>query len=107
MAKFIIEVEGDCTNPEQEKQFHDWYNNFHLPDVLETPCFYKATRYELTEPVPGKGKFLAVYEFESDNLEADMAKHHANMKRKFEQGRMSGLLKITSRGVYKEIITKP
>ena len=37
MAKYILEVRTNCSDPEKEAEYNDWYNNIHLPDVLETP----------------------------------------------------------------------
>ena len=48
------------------------------------------------------GKYLAVYEIESDNIDATMSEFRAKMD-VIAKGRMSDLLKVTSRGIYKSI----
>jgi hypothetical protein len=41
-----------------EDEFHDWYDNEHIPERMDVPGFFGATRYE----VVGKGpRFLARY----------------------------------------------
>ena len=107
MGKWLLVVESNCKDQAREKEFNDWYNRTHLPDIFETPCFVKASRYELVKPVEGKGKYIAVYEIQSDDLDADMAKHQANMKRKQALGRMTDLIAVVSRGMYKEIASFP
>jgi hypothetical protein len=104
MARYLISVECNCSDPKREGELHEWYNNTHIPDVLETDGFISATRYELVHPVEDKGKFLAVYEIETDDFEAFEAKHGANMKRKMEQNRFTDLVALTSRGVYKQVL---
>lgn len=107
MGKWVLVVESDCKDPGSEDDFNDWYNNVHLPDVFETPCFVKASRYELTEPSEGKARYLTIYEIESDDIDDDMAKHSENMKNKTAQGRRSDLFQRASRGMYKEIFSYP
>ena len=103
MEKRLLVVESNCKDPVREKEFNDWYDQTHIPDIFETPCFVKASRYQLTKPAEGKGKYLAIYEIQSDDMDADMAKHNANMKSKQAQGRITDLITIVSRGIYKEI----
>ncbi len=107
MAKYFFIVETNCTDPMREKEFNDWYDKIHLPDVAETPVLVKATRYEITEPAAGKGKFLAIYEIECKDPNAWIAALSENMKTKGAQGRMSPLLSATSRAVYKQITSFP
>ena len=102
MGKWLLVVESNCKDPARVKEFNDWYNKTHIPDIFETPCFVKASRYELPNPPPGKGKYIAVYEIQSDNFDADMARHNANMKNKLAQGRFTDLLGVVSRGIYTE-----
>ena len=103
MEKYLIVLESNCKDSAREKEFNEWYDQIHIPDIFETPCYVKASRYELTQPAEGKGKYIAVYEIESDDIDADMEKHMANMKNKQAQGRMSDLIAVVSRAVYKEI----
>ncbi len=103
MDKWIILVGTNCSDPAQEKEFNDWYDNTHLPDVLETPGFIRATRYENTSPQEGGAKFLALYEIETDDIDGLMKANSENMAKKREAGRISDLMVIVSRGQYKQI----
>ncbi len=103
MAKWLLVVETNCDNAAREVEFNEWYNKTHLPDVLETPGFIRATRYESTELSEGKAKFLATYEIETDNIDGFIKAHSANMTRKRAEGRGSDLMTLVSRGFYKQI----
>jgi hypothetical protein len=105
MARYILEVRTNCSDPEKEAEYNDWYNNIHLPDVLETPGFVRATRYENTNPAEGEAKFVAIYEIETDDIDAFMNALNENIQKKREAGRMNDLLVRTHRGIYKEIYT--
>ncbi|MFC1861353.1 hypothetical protein ACFLYL_03685 [Chloroflexota bacterium] len=72
MAKWLYIVETNCKDVAREDEFNDWYDNIHLPDKLETTGFIKATRYEITESVEGKGRFLATHEIETDDIDQTM-----------------------------------
>ena len=103
MAKWLLVVETNCADAAGEAEFNEWYDKTHLPDVLETPGFIRATRFENTEPSEGKGKFLATYEIETDDIDETLKVHNDNMARKRAEGRFSELLVVTSRGVYRQI----
>ena len=116
MASWIFIVESNCIDPTREKEFNDWYNNVHVPDIMSTKYVKKADRYELTTPpgklnyirglVDGRGKYIAVYEIETDDIEATMAAFGEKMS-VIAKGRMSSLMKATCRGVYKKIASSP
>ncbi len=103
MTKWLLVVGTNCADAVREKEFNEWYDKTHLPDVLETPGFVRATRYENTNPTEGQAKFLALYEIETDNLDSFMKANSENMAKKGAAGRISSLLVIVSRGVYKQI----
>ena len=102
-------VETYCTDPTREDEFNDWYNNLHAADVLQNKGFTNLTRYELIprveNNVQGKGKYLALWEIETDNLDAVIAEHKNTMRQKEKQGRFSPVAKSISSGFYKQIFT--
>lgn len=60
----------------QEDEYHRWYDEVHLPDVLSVPGFVRATRYAAVPSVHGELPalpFLAVYEVETDDLAGTLA----------------------------------
>ena len=103
MAKWLSVVESNCTDAAREAEFNEWYDKTHIPDIFQTPGFIKATRYENTKPAEGKGKFLAIYEIETDDIDAFMKTHQDNMARKRTEGRFSELLVRTSGGLYRQL----
>jgi hypothetical protein len=110
MGKWLLVVESNCTDPKKEKEYHDWYNNIHIQDILKTKGFKKATRYQLQEVTKSTGEkaqFLAMYEIEADDLSTVLAKHSENMKSVQAQGRMSKLINSTTRAIYKQIASYP
>jgi hypothetical protein len=97
MARAIVLVFTNCADPAREKEFNEWYDNTHAPDILETPGFVGCTRYELTgEPGPGQGKFLAVYEVESDDLPSAMAALQQRVAQLAAQGRIIDSVRLVS-----------
>ncbi len=104
MPKTTVLVFTNCADPAREKEFNEWYDNTHVPDVLETPGFVSCTRYELIgDPGPGQGKFLAVYEVESDDLESTMAGLQQRVVDLVAQRRMIDCLRVVSFTPWREI----
>ncbi len=101
MGRWLYLVYCNSADPTREAELNKWYDNVHLPDVLTTPGFRRAWRYENTAPAPGEGKFVAAYDIESDDIDATMAALRQNITRWHEQGHHSSLLKVTGRGLYR------
>jgi hypothetical protein len=75
--------------PGKEEEYHDWYNNTHLSEVIAIPGFAAAQRFELsTDQLDGftesPYKYLAIYEFDRDPATALSALHS-----ELESGRIS------------------
>jgi hypothetical protein len=105
MASFVFMVESNCADPTREAELNDWYNSVHVQDVLKTGIVKKATRYELTTPPgEGRGKFLAVYEIDTDDIVATM-EEYKNKMMVLSAGRISDLLKSVSRSTYKKLVS--
>lgn len=103
MAKWLQLVGTNCADAAREAEFNEWYDKTHLPDVLETPGFVRATRYEHTNPSEGEAKFLALYEIETDDIDSFIKANAENIAKKRAQGRFSELLVVVSRGLYRQI----
>jgi hypothetical protein len=67
MVVFNHPVEG------QEDEYHRWYEQQHLSDVLDVPGFVAAQRYRLTQtdpaPTPPPDEYVTVYEIETDDFD--------------------------------------
>lgn len=103
MERWLLVAETNCSDPSREKEFNHWYDNIHVPDILETPGFIRATRYENSSPTEGRGKFLALYEVETEDMEQTLAAFGENVTKKWQQGRMSELVKAISAVFYRQI----
>ena len=103
MERWILVAETNCSTPSKEKEYNHWYDTVHIPDILETPGIFRATRYENSEPPEGKGKFLAIYEVETEDIEQTSASMGEIVTRKWEQGRMSELVVPVSATFYKQM----
>jgi hypothetical protein len=72
MAKGLLVVQTRPAGPDRAGEYHDWYDNVHIPALLEVPGIVAAHRYEACDPATGEAAagapFLAVYELEADDL---------------------------------------
>ena len=103
MAKWVFVVSTNSKDAEREAEFNEWYDNIHLPDVLETEGFLSARRFEIQQPKEGKGKFLAFYEIESDDPSVNMKSLKESMVGIKAAGRMSELLEVVDTTMYRQI----
>ena len=71
MAKALLLVFSNPSDPSREDEYNEWYDNTHVPDVLKVPGFVSGRRYALgpTQLVPGGERhgYLAVYEIDADD----------------------------------------
>jgi len=96
-------VESNSNDPAREQEFNEWYDNVHLPDVLSIPGIMRATRYENSNATEGQGKFLAMYEIETDNAVQVLADLSDGMNQWTEKGRITELLTIAGGCLYRQI----
>jgi len=52
--------------PGKDAEFDDWYQNQHVPDLLEHPGYYAAQRYRLVEPGSFSHSRLVIWHVEGD-----------------------------------------
>ncbi len=92
MAKYLLFAFSDCKDPKREKEFNDWYDNMHMPDMLKTPGLIKATRWVSADNKANEvRKYLALYELETDDLEEFNKKMREQGMWTFKAGRFSEL----------------
>jgi len=103
MERWLLNLETNCADPSREGEFNEWYDTIHLADILETPGIVRASRYENSNPSEGQGKFLAMYEIETENLDQTMAAFGERVNDIIEQGRMSELAVILGARLYRQI----
>jgi len=115
MTKWFFTVESNCIDETREADFNEWDDKIDLPDVLETDGFIKATRYERVSAlnkkyerigtIDGKGKYFTLYEIETEDIDGVMRALEEGVERMKERGRLTDLITVVSRGLYKEIGT--
>jgi hypothetical protein len=103
MERWLLTVEANCSDPSREEEFNDWYDTVHVPDILETPGFVRAIRYENTNPAEGQGKYVAMYEIETDDLARTLAEFDEIVNARAKQGRMSELVVAVGGGLYRQV----
>jgi hypothetical protein len=90
--KYLLFAFSDCKDPAREKEYNDWYDNMHMPDMLQVPGFIKATRWMSADNKKNEiRKYLALYELESDNLDEFNAKMREQGMWTFKAGRFTEL----------------
>jgi hypothetical protein len=67
MPKGILVVESRPSSPEREAEYHAWYTETHLREVVGVDGFVSARRFA---PVGEDGPSVAIYEIEADDLQA-------------------------------------
>ena len=68
MARYNFFVFSNCTDSAREGEFNRWYTHIHIPDLSLAKGFVSARRYVNLEP-DTQAKFLAIYEFETENID--------------------------------------
>jgi hypothetical protein len=67
--------------PGRDEEFNDWYDAVHLPEMLALPGMIRGSRFRLSDASPTSsdpsGKYLALYDLETDDLEGMLAELEA------------------------------
>ena len=71
MPKGIMYVASLPVSPDKEADYHAWYNETHLAELTKIDGIVSARRFA---PTDGEGPFIAIYELDSDNLDAVLAR---------------------------------
>jgi hypothetical protein len=78
VPKGIMVVQSAPVDAAREKEYNDWYDNTHVPEITAVPGFVSARRYKVHgaagSDVPA---YLAIYEIEADELTAPAAELRA------------------------------
>ena len=70
MARHVQIVLSNPASAERTAEFHDWYENQHIPDLMRLPGFIGAQRFRVALPFRGEVPWIhaVVYELEADDL---------------------------------------
>lgn len=88
MQKWINMFESNC-DPAREDEYNAFCDEIHLPDVLETPGFVRARRFVNKSWRDGRGKYLALYDIETDDIAQAMKVRLEHRAEEHRQGRSS------------------
>ena len=124
-AAGIFIIESRCIDPQREQEFNAWYDDVHIPDLLDTGLFSAAYRFAsvaegrivgpgvpdgAARPVPGSGvsaptTYLAIHEIDGSPVArtAEFARTHQPRLR--AAGRLSDIIEVTWRGVYRTVLS--
>ena len=70
MAENILLVQSNAVEGKDE-ELNRWYDEVHLPEILQIPGFVAGRRYEIAPASPGSThRYLAVYEIDGDPAKA-------------------------------------
>ena len=72
MASHVLMVYTQ-PHPGRDDDYHRWYDETHLAEVLSVPGFVAARRFAIDGPETGRLCYVAMYSIESDDIDATMA----------------------------------
>ncbi len=105
MTRWLSLSEVLCVDTAREKEFLDWWGNIHAADILETPGFLTARLCE-TKDIDGRGKFLSLFEIETDDIDKTIVLRREKHVKELEAGRGSTTFIPIWRDVFWEQIAK-
>jgi hypothetical protein len=87
MAKVLLLVWSTPASGESDAEFHDWYDNTHLPELRAAlPSITEVHRYRshpigkrATAAAPKAGRFLNIYELDQEDAAAASEAFNAAM----------------------------
>jgi hypothetical protein len=103
MARGINLVFTNCKDPARHEEFNRWYSHTHLPDLKGAKGLVGARRFVNANPGQGPGQYLAIYEFDSDDLAASRASLQRFAQDAGLHGRNIDCLEIAGVYVYREM----
>ena len=104
MARWIYIIGTNCKEPAKEKNFNEWYDMIHIPDMLTLNNLIKsAARYERKDPQGNAAKYLVVYELETDDIDASMAEFARHVESLREKGKISDQVAVVTKELYKKL----
>ena len=102
MEIWLLIVETNCKEKGRDEEFNRWYDQTHIPDILrDSPGIKAAKRYSLIGKGEETGRYIVVYDIETDDIKQTLEAHARNMEEKKAAGRWTDLLEVVSRRVCK------
>ena len=105
MARWLILVEVNCTEPDRTDELHAWYEKSHVPDLLKVPGIVRVTRYENVTPGEVRSRFLTLLEVEAEDVWQVTTALQEDSAQAEKEGRRTELLQIVAGAVYQHLST--
>jgi hypothetical protein len=104
MQKHLMVMFAECL-PGTEDEFNEWYTNTHLAEVIRPVGFVAAQRFKIadTDPAQEGSSYLAIYELETDDLDASIAALKADAPNRVD---VVGLDRSRSKATYYTAISE-
>ena len=103
MPRGLFLVYSNCTEASRDEEFNRWYTHTHLPDLSTTKGLVKARRFRNLRGLQGPSQYLAIYEFESDDLEASVKELSRTAFECFPKGRHIDCFGVAGMHLFEEI----
>lgn len=110
MEKWILVVRSNVKEQlpgaefNDDDKFNDLYDNIHAPDALETYGFVSCRRFVSPDfNTKEAGKYLAIYEIETDDIGKSMTSLQEVLRKRAKQGRVSEIIEVVSVALYRQI----
>lgn len=103
MARYLMIIEANCKEPDQEAEFNEWYDTVHIPDILAEPGTVRVSRWVDTEATEGRGKYFALIEIETEDISQTLEKQKEQIPRLEAANRLSALFVPVSRRILRKI----
>ena len=103
MGKGIWVVFTNCTDPSRHEEFNRWYCHTHLPDLSASRGFVRARRYANAYPDEGPSQYLALYEFEDEDIPACVEDLRRNARETMLSGRHIDCLGVANLYMFQEM----
>lgn len=85
---------------EHERDFNEWYDTEHIPQLLSVPGFLSGRRYQAAE---GKPKYLAIYQLADENVLKSDAFRAVREQPTAWTKKITPHFRNTQRGVFRQI----
>jgi hypothetical protein len=105
-TKRILFVVGtDCPDSNREDEFNKWYNEVHIPDIkaLGGKRIPRAWRYKNRIPRAGQPQYIAMYEFDTDDIDSLLDEMDKGLEEWRQQGRLLDYVNLHFAAVYESI----
>ena len=103
MPKGIFLAYTNCVERQRDEEFNRWYTHTHLPDLLKAQGVVSARRFFNLNPGVGPSQYLALYEIESDDVQASIADIKEHARASFPKGRHVDFLTVGALHSFQEI----